>query len=100
MDGAIDDAMEARLPKRVCQQLDAEYDKDAPSSAMIDLCILRLDATSCLLEREQIREHMKNGTLLSVHLYCDASPVTGKEIQGMLIEYVTTDGIFCHSLPA
>ena len=63
---------------------------------------LRLDATACLLERREIAEMMKSpNELASIHLFSDASAVTGTEVQGMVLQFVYACGAVAESvLPA
>ena len=47
----------------------------------------RVDAVSMLLERREMAElYAERETVESMHLYTDASPVTGTELQGQILE--------------
>ena len=52
----------------------------------------KLDMVDCLLERRAFRADRQFDTVSSIHLLSDASPVTGEELQGMLMDVVYRDG--------
>ena len=54
---------------------------------------LKLDATSMLLEQREFRHIYQTcpDSIVSAHLYSDASPVTGTEIQGMALDVCYDD---------
>ena len=53
---------------------------------------IRCDAMGCLIERREIAQIVQLCILVSAHIYTDGSPVTGTEVQGMLLELFTADG--------
>ena len=64
-----------------------------PSARTLRRGILQLDATCCLLERREWAEIVKAPSkLVSLHLFADGSPVTGYELQGMLVDFCFADG--------
>jgi len=52
----------------------------------------RCDLVGMLLERREFKVWMKDDAIRSIHLYSDASPVVGVELQGMLIDVVLKNG--------
>jgi hypothetical protein len=54
---------------------------------------LRLDALSINMERRELQYLVDCKAIESAHVYSDGSPVTGTEIQGMLLELWLTSGI-------
>ena len=55
---------------------------------------LRLDATTMLIERRLIKDIHENApeSVVSVHLWSDGSPVTGLELQGMVLQFMFVAG--------
>ena len=67
-------------------------DFDHPSGRTNRRSLMKLDAVGCLIQRRQVAAIIGDGTLRSVHLFADGSPVTGLEIQAMLIDMAFTSG--------
>ena len=56
---------------------------------------LQLDAIACLIERRQIAELSKGpNSIVSAHCFSDGSPVTGWELQGMVLQLFVLGGTF------
>jgi hypothetical protein len=66
-----------------------------PSSPSLNEARIKLDAVTLQIERRQLQYLLKNKreTLQSAHVYTDASPVTGNELQGMLLELCFVCGL-------
>ena len=75
---------------------------DDPGATSLYMARLRLDVTSMLLQRREIRElAMHAERVLSIHVFSDGSPVVGSEIQGMSYQICYEDGSMeSHTLPA
>ena len=70
---------------------------DDPSYQTLRRAQLRVDVTATLLDRrEWARLAAEGDTLQSLHLYTDASPVTGVEIQGMRLDVFKYSGELKH----
>jgi len=66
---------------------------DNPSSRTLGRSLLVLDAVSSIFERREWAAVVKNPeTLESMHLFADGSPVTGHEVQGMLVDMCWASG--------
>ena len=58
-----------------------------PARRTLERSKLRLDALAMLLERREVASWMVDPNFIrSIHVFTDASPVTGTEIQGMILE--------------
>ena len=68
---------------------DASHD---PHWVTLDRASAKLDIMDLLLERRAFRADRKFDTISSIHLYSDASPVTGEELQGMLMDVCYKSG--------
>ena len=66
-----------------------------PRRTMLQRSRLRLDATNMLTTQREIAHIYENEpeSLQSCHVYSDASPVTGSEIQGQLLEFIFQSGL-------
>jgi len=51
-----------------------------------------LDVVDMLIQRRQFHADRVSDAIASIHLFSDASPVTGEELQGMLVDIVRKDG--------
>lgn len=87
VDDALDEAIDIRADN-VALIEELNQDHDAPDRKTIERAIPRLDAATMLIDRLDMRRWMTTDVLVSINLYADASPVTGLEIQGMVIEFV------------
>ena len=63
-----------------------------PSRWTLQRAIARADVVSCSLTRRQFRAWRKDDMIKSIHIYSDASPVVGFELQGMVLDVVLRDG--------
>jgi len=63
-----------------------------PSRATLIRARQKADIVSRLLERREFVGWMREDAIRSIHLYSDASPVIGVELQGMLIDIVLKSG--------
>jgi hypothetical protein len=72
-----------------------------PRPTMAHAAKLRLDAVTMNIERREFRDLYENhkDELVSCHLYSDGSPVTGQELQGMVLEMITCSTIFVFIMP-
>ena len=66
--------------------------KHDPSRKTLDRNAAKLDVVDCLLERRALRADRQFDTARSIHLYTDGSPVTGEELQGMIMDVVYRSG--------
>ena len=78
------DGLKCYLPESDAEGYAAAAHVPGPSS--LERGFKRLDAVSCLLERKRLKNAMEEDSIESIHLHCDASPVTGEEILGMMYE--------------
>ena len=67
---------------------------DNPKPTALNLARLKLDAVTMNLERRMMQDLCTNRRheLQSAHLFTDASPVTGNELQGMVIDLCFASG--------
>ena len=65
---------------------------DDPSRDSLERGRARLDVVSMLIQRRQWERYAAEDEVQSVHIFSDASPVTGEELQGMLIDALFYDG--------
>ena len=63
-----------------------------PSRQNLDRAGSRLDLVDCLLLRRCFEADRIYDRVQSIHLYSDSSPVTGEELQGMLMDIFFYDG--------
>jgi hypothetical protein len=63
-----------------------EPEKDDPSRSNLDRGASRLDLVDMLLLRRRFAADRSIDRVQSIHLYSDASPVTGEELQGMIMD--------------
>ena len=66
--------------------------KQLPQGGGVQRSRLRLDSTACGLFRRMMLFWMVNDMVLCANLFTDASPVTGVEIQGMILELCMRTG--------
>ena len=63
-----------------------------PSHASFERGASKLDVVDCLIERRRFRADREFGTISGIQIYSDSSPVTGEELQGMLMDVCYKDG--------
>ena len=63
-----------------------------PTRTGLQAAMARVDVVAMLLSRRQFRQWRQAGVVRSINVYSDASPVTGTELQGMLVDVNFTDG--------
>jgi len=63
-----------------------------PSRTSIDRGMQKLDITDLLLHRRELHADAKTDNLVAVSLFSDASPTTGTEVQGMVLDLLRRDG--------
>jgi hypothetical protein len=94
MGEAIDGAIEAMVDDN--SLFDEIYkNKGAnPGKSVLRAGRLQLDATAMLLDRRYFRDliNINSETVQSAHIYTDGSPVTGTELQALLLELFFHDG--------
>jgi len=78
-----DHAGEARVPA-----------EDDPSRTSLDRAESRLDLVDMLLLRRRWEADMAFDRVESIHVYSDSSPVTGEELQGMVMDIFYHDDSF------
>ena len=69
-------------------------DVDHPSDRTNLRSFMRLGSVASLIQRREVEAMIEAGALRSCHLYADGSPVTGLEIQAMLVDFGYHDGTF------
>ena len=57
-----------------------------PGPKALRIARQKVDPVLCLLERRECQKWMEQGVIDTIHVYSDASPVTGVELQGMLLD--------------
>ena len=57
-----------------------------PSHRQLQTALARIDVVAMLLTRRKFRRWRKLGCVRSINVYSDASPVTGEELQGMVVD--------------
>ena len=65
-----------------------------PKRTVLQLARQKLDAVATILDRRQLQHLIRSRSeeIDSVHAYSDASPVTGKELQGMVLDIISISG--------
>ena len=70
---------------------------DLPRRTALCEAKLKLDAVAMAVERRWFKNLLANkGLIESMHLFTDGSPVTGAEIQGMVLQIVMHSGEVVH----
>ena len=59
---------------------------DDPHRSSLDLAFRRMDLVDCLLHRREFQADHIHDNLVAVNVYSDASPNSGEELQGMVID--------------
>jgi len=90
---AADDALDAVLVHEVKQQVEAGRTR-VPRKTALKEGRLHLDATDMLLERRYFKDMLTNrpDDLICVLFFSDGSPVSGTELQGMIMDLVMRCG--------
>ena len=65
---------------------------DDPARSTIRRALARADAVSLSVTRRMFQQWRADDVLKAINVYCDASPVVGVELQGMLIDVVLKNG--------
>ena len=63
-----------------------------PKRASIQRSLARADIVACLITRRQFKQCRLEDLIKSIHIFSDASPVVGVEMQGNILEIVFKDG--------
>ena len=72
---------------------DARRDPDTgPRATSFERAALKLDIVECLLERRAWAADRATDNVVAVSLYSDSSPVTGGELQGMVMDIIRRIG--------
>ena len=80
---------------RQANDSDSEVERDSkadPSSSNLDRAKAKLDFTAMLVERRLFHADMATDNCAAINIFSDGSPVTGAELQGMIVHYVKRDG--------
>jgi hypothetical protein len=59
-----------------------------PCRSTLDRARAKLDVVACLLDRREFQGLMHDGSIVGICLFSDSSPVTGTELQGMVMDIV------------
>ena len=91
------DAMQDSVADEHCLQLGETEceDRDASGDASrrsLERARAALDAVSMAMDRRELRSWQVADCLLGICLFSDASPVIGRELQGMVAEFLFKDG--------
>ena len=71
-----------------------EVPRDAtadPSRGTLDRAKARIDAIGMNVQRRQFHAEMAKDEIVGINCHADSSPVTGSEIQGMVLDFCKTD---------
>ena len=74
---------------------DSDIERDATHdhrAATLRRSLERMDAVGMLLERRLFHAEVEVGEIIGINIYTDASPVTGSEVQGMVVEFLKRTG--------
>ena len=98
---SLADGLEALFPDDH-EELAAASNVHIASGTAMQKARLRLDAMGMNLDRRELADITADASnVISTHFYCDGSPVTGTELQGMVMELFTRNlGFFSYILPA
>ena len=99
---AIDDGIDAAVDDaELFHEVKARRNK-VPEKTLLQRSRVRMDAAGMNMERRFFRNLIENEpeSIVSIHLYSDASPVSGSELQGMLVDLFYLSGaVTTHVLP-
>lgn len=91
-DLALEQALEVYFPDDA-EEVKAMSDTTVSSGDTLKRSKLRLDPTAMLMERRELHHLLQDpGNLASTHIHSDGSPVTGTEIQGMVLTLIFLSG--------
>lgn len=65
-----------------------------PSRSQLEMSRARLDAVCMCIQRRYFHSWQQEDAIDAINIYSDSSPVTGIELQGMLVDYLLNDGTF------
>ena len=68
-----------------------------PSRSSLEKSRARLDVVCMCLERRRFQSWKEADFLLAINAYSDSSPVTGIELQGMVLDFLLRDGTWVRS---
>ena len=63
-----------------------------PARTSLQLSLARADLVAMLLQRRWFRKWRQEDSIRSIHIYSDASPVVGHELQGMILDICFNNG--------
>ena len=69
-----------------------QRNKEDPSKDTLDRSRARIDVVSMLLQRRVFHDARQKGAILAIHVYSDASPILGEELQGMVLDICWKSG--------
>jgi hypothetical protein len=94
---AVDDAIGAVIDDDGLKDTVQEWRTSTPSRNQLKRGRLHLDATTMNMERRYFADLIENrpDSVSSMHLYSDASPVSGTEVQGMVMDVVYITRLVC-----
>ena len=73
------------------ERVEHDYYKD-PKKFVLQQSQARSDVLEMLLNRRRFKQWRADDAVKSMHLYSDGSPVTGDELQGMILDVIFRDG--------
>jgi hypothetical protein len=90
---ALNDAIEAICDDEETKNVLIAGQTENPKRTNHVSGIHRMDAVGCLLDRRELahRYETARDDLVSAHLFTDGSPVTGVELQGMVLQFLWND---------
>ena len=88
-DAAVDD-----VPATSSRGRSSKVKRKLPQGGHVMRSRLRLDTVSMNLQRRMFAFWKLMGVLLCINVFSDASPVTGREMQGMILECCFVDGTY------
>jgi len=74
-----------------CEEEERDSSKD-PGRSTLDDAFTKLDIVDLLLLRRRLHADASVDAILAINVYSDSSPVSGEEIQGMLIDITRRNG--------
>ena len=94
MDEALEAAIDAVCPDAGLKQLVRVWQPEIGKKSMLFVNRLKLEPCAMLLERREFKAlfECRRDQLQSAHLFTDGSPVSGQELQGMILQLVYIDG--------
>ena len=92
---ALEDAIDAICVDEATQDTLKADQAENPKKSSHKSQILKMDAVGMLLDQREMAQmyHHSKEELVSCHVFTDGSPVTGTELQGMVIQFCLLSGI-------